>query len=481
MITCSTCYFVKRLPLLVALFLSANGFAQNLLGISTNKRGGTNRLYINPALAADSPDRFYVNVATGSLHLDNNYVRYQAPFSLLSYLTGSVPQQYKNADGSVRFTTEYTKENLDGRPKNGTLQGEVRGPSFLTRVGERSAVAVTTRFRAVGQLTDASQGLLSALRAGLDDGALYGIPSSNNQFSAGTNTFSELGLTYATTIWETDGRKLLLGVTGKAMLGYNAQFLLNRGLDFGIIVDPNNSNRALLEVNRLDATLSYTNFLQNRSLGLGTLVSPSAPGFGVGADVGFTYVSQYDQDSPALQLGLAVTDIGGLRYKGEQYTYADVREQPVVFNSADFAGKNGSLQTIQVIQDKFTTGRSPDKNSFRVGLPTSINLSLDYQLPGGAGINVTMLQDVRSGQAMATHQPSLVAVTPRYNKQWLSLALPIAYLNRGIVVGASVQLGPVWLGTDNLLGLIGNTGNGIRPRGLDVYGGIAFGIGRDRQ
>ncbi len=462
--------------MLVALFVSTNGFAQNLLGIATSKYAGTNRIYINPALAADSPDRFYVNIATGNLHVNNNYVRYQAPFSLLSYLTGSVPQQYKNADGSVRFTTEYTEENLDGRTKDGTIQGEVRGPSFLTRVGERGAFAVTTRFRAVGQLTDASQGLLSALRAGLDDGALYGIPSSNNQFSAGTNTFSELGLTYATTIWETDGRKLLLGVTGKAMLGYNAQFLVNRGLDFGIVADANNPNRALLEVKRLDATLSYTTFLRNRSLGLSTLASPSAPGFGVGADIGFTYVSQYDEDSPALQVGLAVTDIGGLRYKGQQYTYADVRDQPVVFSSRDFDGKKGSLQTIQVVQDKFTTGRSPDKTSFRAGLPTSINLSLDYQLPSGAGINVTVLQNARTGQATATHQPSLVAITPRYHKQWLSLALPIAYLNRGVAVGASVQLGPVWLGTDNFLGLIGNTGNGIRPRGLDVYGGIGFGF-----
>lgn len=462
----------------MSVLLPFAGLAQNLLGISTSKHGGTNRLYINPALAADVSSRFYVNVATANLHLNNNYVRYQAPFSLLSYLTNKVPQQYKRADGSVMFTTEYTEEDLDGKPKNGTLQGEVRGPSFLTHLGERGAFAVTTRFRAVGQLTGASQSLLSALRAGLDDGALFGIPNSRNQFGAGTNTFSELGLTYATTVWEVEGRRLLLGVTGKAMLGYNAQFLLNRGLDFRIVDDPTSQSRALLEVNRFDATLSYTNFLQNRLLGIGTLFSPSAPGFGVGADLGLTYISQYDAESPALQLGLALTDIGGIRYKGQQYTYADVRQQPVVFSSSDFDGKKGSLQNIQVIQDKFTTGRSPDQTAFRVGLPTSLNLTLDYELPTGAGINVTVLQDIRPAQALATHQPSLVAITPRYDKRWLSVAVPIAYLNRNIVAGASVRLGPAWLGTDNFLGLIGNASNGIHPRGLDLYGGIAFGIGR---
>ena len=158
--------------------LSTTGFAQNLLGISTSRYGGTNRLYINPALAADSPSKFYLNVFTGNGHVDNNYVRYQAPFSMLRLLTGNVPAQYKNPNGSIRFENNYTRETLDGRPKNGTAWGEVRGPSFLARTGERSALAVTTRLRAVAQVFGASESLLSALRASLNDGALYGIPGT---------------------------------------------------------------------------------------------------------------------------------------------------------------------------------------------------------------------------------------------------------------------------------------------------------------
>ncbi|MCK8494388.1 MULTISPECIES: DUF5723 family protein [Spirosoma] len=462
----------------VFLLAATASFSQNLLGISTSRYGGTNRLYINPALAADSPSKFYLNGVTGVAHVNNNYVRYQAPFSMLRLISGTVPAQYKNSDGSLRFDASYTKEILDGAPKNGTILGEIRGPAFLIKTSERAAFAVTTRFRAVGQVIGAPEELLSAFRSSLVDNALYSIPNRDNKFSANTNTFAELGFTYAGTIWEGDGQKLQLGATAKLLLGYNAQHLINRGMDYQIIPDPNNPNSALLEVNRFDATLAYTSFLQGRSLNPRTLFSNAAPGKGFGLDLGLTYRSQYDADSPALQLGLALTDIGGLSYTGQEYKYSDIGQNPVLFRSSDFNNLNGVEDIARVIQTKFNTGRNPDRTSFRSGLPTSLNLTADYQLPDGFGINVTYLQDVRSQQALATHQPSLVAVTPRYDARWLSLSVPVSYLNRGLSVGASVRVGPGWLGTDNFLGLLGSSGNGIRPRGLDIYAGFAFGIGR---
>lgn len=472
---------MKHSLLLGALLLSpAASFAQNLLGISTSRYGGTNRLYINPAFAADSPQKFYLNAFTGNVHADNNYVRYQAPFSLFRLMSGTVPNAYKRPDGTVQFKPEYTEEMLNGTPKSGTVWGEVRGPAMLIRTGGRGALAVTTRFRAVGQMIGASESVLSSIRAGLGEGVLLGIPSTNNQFSATTNTYAELGLTYAGTLWEGDGRKLMVGATAKVLLGYNAQHLINRGLDYRIVADSTNPNSAILEVTRLNATLGYTTFLLNRTLGLRTLLSPSSPGRGVGLDLGFTYVSQYDRDSPALQLGLALTDIGGLTYRGEEYGYSDIDKNPVRFTSRDFNNLSGTVATARLIQQKLTTGRSPDQNSFGAGLPTSLNLTFDYQLPQGFGLNLTYLQDVRTVRATSIHQPTLLAVTPRYETRWLSLAVPVAYLNHGLTAGASVRIGPAWLGTDNLLGLTGNSTIGIHPRGLDIYGGIAFGIGRTR-
>ena len=470
---------MKYLLLLGTLLLTtAASSAQNLLGISTSRYGGTNRLYVNPAFAADSPHKIYLNGFTGNAHADNNYVRYQAPFSLLRLLSGTVPNTYRRPDGSIQFAVDYTKEMLNGKPKSGTLWGEVRGPAILMRTGERSAFAVTTRFRAVGQVTGASESVLSAIRAGLGEGILLGVPSADNQFSANTNTYAELGLTYAGTLWEGDGRKLMMGATAKVLLGYNAQHLINRGMDYRIVPDPTNPNSAVLEVTRLDATLGYTTFLQNRKISPRTLLSTSSPGRGAGLDVGFTYVSQYDSKSPALQLGLALTDIGGLTYRGDEYNYSNIGKKPVQFTSQDFNNLSGSVGVARLIQQKLTANRDPDRADFRAGLPTSLNLTVDYQLPQGFGLNMTYLQDVRPVRATAIHQPTLLALTPRYETRLMSLAAPVTYLNGALLVGLSARVGPFWLGTDNLPGLTGNSTIGIRPRGLDLYGGVAFGIGR---
>ena len=478
----STCHYMKYSLLLGAfLWTTSASLAQNLLGISTSNYGGTNRLYINPAFAADSPQDIYLNALTGNVHVNNNHVRYQAPFSLLRLLTGAVPSRYKRADGSIQFEPNYTKEMLNGKPKSGTVWGEVRGPSILKRLGERRAIAFTSRFRAVGQATGASEPVLSAIRSGLGENILLGIPSTNNQISINTNTYTELGLTYAGTLWDVGGRKLMLGATAKVLVGYNAQHFINRGLDYRIVADAANPNRAYLEVTRLDANLGYTTFLQNRRLGLRTLLSRSSPGRGVGLDVGFTYVNQYDSSSPAWQLGLALTDLGGLTYRGSEYNYADIAERPVEFTNSDFNNLNGTVATARLIQEKLTTNRGPDRTSFRAGLPTSLNLTFDYRLPQGFGLNVTYLQDVRSVRATAIHQPTLLAVTPRFETRLVSLAVPVAYLNRGLTAGMSVRVGPAWLGTDNILGLTGNSTIGIRPRGLDLYAGIAFGIGQTRR
>ncbi|WP_040006216.1 DUF5723 family protein [Fibrisoma limi] len=455
---------------------------QNLLGIATSPNGGTNRLYLNPAFAADSPYRLYLNVLSGNAHANNNYVRYQAPFSLVRLLSGSVPSQYKRPDGTLEFAVDYTDEILDGKPKNGTVWGEVRGPSVLMKVGNRGGLGITTRLRAAAQVVGASEALLSAVRVGLSDGALYGIPANDNQFGANTNTYSELGLTYAGTIWENDGERLFLGATAKVLLGYNAQHFINRGLNYQLVADQTAPNGVALEVNRLDATLAYTSIQRNRNLSPRTLFSPS-PGRGVGLDIGLNYVSQADPDSPTWRMGAAVTDIGSVRYNGTQYTYGDAEGelQGVRFRTDDFNNIQNRSQILETIQQRLNTGRSPDQNRFRAGLPTSLNLTADYQSPDGLGIAVTYLQDLRAEAAMGVHQPSLVAVTPRFDVYAVGIAVPVVYLNRGLTAGLSVRVGPAFLGTDNLLGLIGNERNGIRPRGLDVYGGLAFGFGRAEE
>ena len=459
-----------------ALLLSVASPAQNFMGLATSPNGGTNRAYLNPALAADSPHALYLNVGAANAHVDNNYLRYQAPYSLLDLLGGNVPAAYRKSAGDLQFDINYTGEILDGKPKNGTVWGEVRGPAIQFRLDDRSTLGLSTRLRSSAQVQGASQQLLSAVRASLSSGALFSVPSQSNQLTGNTNTYAELALTYARTLFDDgEGSKLLLGATVKYLGGYSSGHLINRGLTYELINDPTTTDGVALRVNQIDADLAFTTYLNDKKLNLRTLLNPNTPGKGAGLDIGLAYVLQRDPDGPALRLGAALNDIGGIRYTGEAYT---LNEQNVRFTTADFNGVGAIRDIIPVLRDKFAVNPANSRPSFWSGLPTSLNLSAELQQSPGIGLAVVWLQDVQPARTAAMHQPTLVSVTPRYETGFLGLALPITYLNNGILVGTAFRLGPVWLGSDNVAGLIGRKGIPIHPTGVDVYASLAFGIGR---
>ncbi len=463
----------RNILLFILLVLPGINQAQNLLGLTTSPRSGTNRVYLNPALAADSPYRVYVNGLTANAHIDNNFVRYTAPYSMLRLLVGNVPDSYRRANGTLRFDVNYTEEINNDQVKNGTLWGEARGPAIQCKLGEAGSLVISTRLRAVAQFNGASRPFLSAIRASLSNAALFSIPNSDNSFSANANTYAEFGVTYARSLLETENGKLLAGVTAKYVVGYTAGYLLNQQLNYELNPDATTAGQAYFQVDKLVADLGYTNFLQNRSLSPRTLLNPNAPGRGVGFDVGLTYIGQPDPDGPSVRLGLALNDIGAIHYTGESYT---VDQQNVRFKQADFNGVTGTEQIANVLRERLGIEPANSTGGFTTGLPTALNLSADYQLPTGWGVNLVGLFNVRSAQSIGIHQPTLVGVIPRYENKIVTVALPILYLNQTVTAGVSLRAGPIWLGSDNLLGLFGNSSTGIKPKGADIYAGLGMGF-----
>lgn len=448
------------------------------MGLATSPNSGTNRAYLNPALTADSPHALYMNIGAANVHINNDYLRYNAPYSLVDLLGGTVPSEYRTATGDLRFSTDYTREILDGKLKSGTVWGEVRGPAIQFRLNRGSTLGVSTRLRSSAQVQGAPQQLLSAVRASLNSGALFSIPSENNQLAANTNTYAEFRLTYAGTLLDNEeGSKLLLGATVKYLGGYSSAHLLNRGLTYEVVSDPTLPQGAVLRVNQIDADLGFTTYLNNRRLNLRTLLNPFTPGNGVGLDVGLAYIHQPDADGPVLRLGAALNDLGSIRYRGEAYT---LMQEDVRFTTTDFNGVRAIRDIVPVLRDRFNVNPANSRPTFWSGLPTSLNVSAEYESATGSGLAVVWMQDMQPANARAMHQPTLVSVTPRYETGFLGLALPITYLNSSLLFGTALKLGPLWLGSDNLAGLIGRGGSLVRPRGVDIYASLSIGISRER-
>lgn len=449
--------------------------AQNFLGITTSPYGGTNRTYLNPALAADSPYSYYVNLGAVNVHVNNNFVQYQAPYSILALLLGKIPAAYRRPDGSIQFEPSYTRELADAHPKNITVWGEIRGPAIRLPLGEEGNLTLSSRLRAGAQIMGASRELLSTLRASLTDKALYSIPNRDNRFSVGGNVYSEYALTYSRNLLDNDEIRLLGGFTLKYLRGFTAGFLTNRGLDYALLSEPTPPNDPYLQISNLQANLGFTNYLQNRRLNARTFFATNIPGKGVGADFGLAVMNQPADGDPVWQLSMAITDIGAIRYQGEAY---DVNQQNVKFTPQDFNGVSiANLEEVaQVVREKLNLSSANSLGHFTMGLPTALNFSADYQSSSPFGVNFIWLQNLHSNQSAAVRQPSLVSIVPRFNTKLFSVSAPLTYLNRSVMLGLSARLGPVWIGSDNLLGLLGNGNNGIRPRGTDIYAGVSLGF-----
>lgn len=448
--------------------------AQNLLGLTTSPTGGIHRAYQNPAWLADSPHRFYLSLGAVNIHANNNFVRYKAPFSLLRLVTGQVPGQYRQANGGVGFEDSYTEEIQDGKPKNGTVWGEFRGPALQVAVGKRTVIGLSSRLRVSGQVWGASEQLLSALRASLNSDVFYSIPTKNNAFSANTNTYAEVAANLGHTIFEEDGRSLMVGVTAKYLVGFTSGYFVNQGLSYEILPDPINPSRGYMNVKELVGEFGYTTYLQNQNLSLRSLLNRNPPGRGVGFDLGLAYRMQPDPYGSTLKAGLAVTDIGAILYTADAYK---INQKNLRFVSEDFNEVRNSEQVINVIRQKLKVAPANNIGSFLSGLPTSLNLNVDYQRPSGLGLQVAYWQDMRGTSSVAMHQPSVVAVVPRFDNRWMGASLPISYVNGAAQLGLSLRAGPFWAGSDNVLGLLGTSKNGISPRGVDVYLGLAMGFG----
>src|ERR1043165_158320 len=88
-------------------------------------------------------------------------------------------------------------------------------------------------------------------------------------------------------------------------------------------------------------------------------------------------------------------------------------------------------------------------------LPTRINMFLDYNIAYGFGLNLagTISPNMAKDRNMV-HHVSSVTFTPKYDHAWFGAYLPVTYdALSNLSVGATLRIGPLIVGTQDLLGL----------------------------
>lgn len=480
----------KFISLLSICFFPIVSQAQQWLGIANSNYAGTNALYVNPANVTDSRYKFYLNIAANDAFATNSYFGWDAPYSYLSLLTNTVSDAYRNSRGVIVYKDEYLRPNPNGSFESVYTLTDTRGPSALYTINANRSVALTTRVRAGMSASHVDSEFAKTIYYGIDNVQPSNLDYNLKNMMVNLNSYAEVGITYGQTLIDNEEEYIKVGITAKRLAGIYAAYALINEANYQIIPDFRDPTNNMIVVNSLKLQYGYTDedALKNASPSLGWLLGGDAAGGGWGIDLGFVYEYRPDikkytyrekgkrkldasKNKYKYKIGVALNDIGYLNYNNPFYANSwDLAIVNTTFNREDFRGSRGFDALFNQINNKFGAGPSNNDRQFMTILPATLQITADYQLKANIYVAGYWVQNLTSSTTRGLRTPSLISITPRYERKWVEVSLPLVLFDNysKFGFGLATRLGPIFIGTDNLGSLL-NIGN---PRGLDAYFGL---------
>ncbi|HEY1047430.1 MAG TPA: DUF5723 family protein [Bacteroidia bacterium] len=484
-----------RITLFLTIFSGLTTHAQTFLGLQHSNMSGIHQAGLNPANIANSRHKMYFNGLTAGFGFNNDYIGLNLPFPYYKLITGNIPSQYKNANGGVAFDDNWLTENLNGKPKNMNLFFQTRGPGAMFQLSKGFSVGIQYKNTISFQINDVTENLARLARYGIDSSKGTVSYSGPNQFQIGStygdnaftinlNAYGEIGATVAKTIINDDNFVLKVGVTPKLLLGYATGYIKNRGL---LIKAPGKDTIVFKET---DVEYGYTNpesFKNPGVINFGFL-NNTLSGKGFGYDVGVSFQINPDAtrevtnkaNNYLFRAGISLLDAGRLSYnknmKNTRITNTSGEKYFIIndkFADAWAQGEDRGIKyTDSVMRTLFTVDTSAKK--IVTTMPTTLNLQFDYNIFKAIYIGANLSQDMRGKKNIGIRKPSYLVVIPRLETKLFELALPMGMMNdyRNPRIGLYLRVGPVFIGSDNLVGQLRNSS----IYGSDIYFGISTGI-----
>lgn len=469
--------FLLRKMIVPAFLLgSLFSFSQDYTGYRTGNYTGVNGVFFNPANIADSRYRWDVNLVSVSVLGGNN----QASFKL------------KNLSESLN--ADSLENQLYGRnagATSGIMSVNLIGPSFMFNAGKKTAIAITTRSRVMANVQDVDGTLLQQVVDGYtsDAGLPYTITSAKNM-RVNMNAWTEFGASVGQVIIDKQKHFLKGGITLKYLAGVGNAYLQIKNLTTTINEDKVSEEAYLSNTTgRIGTGFGGARF---DDFEVDDLTSFDSKGFGV--DIGFVYEFRpdhathrrgdnyewrRDQNKYKLRVGVALLDIGSLKYKRDN-TRSGAYDLGVTGAERFYLSELSDIELDDYKQffdsrpQYFTPVAGSTENDYKVGLPTTLQLDVDYHLLRGFYISAAGQFSLVSSDSKpynSQYQNSFT-ITPRYETSIFGCYIPVNYneltkLNAGL----SLRFGPVFVGSGSVLtALVGES------KQADVHIGIRFGV-----
>lgn len=387
--------------------------AQDWLGTTIDNYTPVNSMLINPSAIVDQKPWLDVHIAGVGGHAANNF----------GYVENSRVFQFGQY--------ENLKTNLDRN--NGWLafNSQVLGPSASLSLGKQ-AIGFHTRVR----------GVVSANRVPIKyaQQILEEVPGDSTVFSINNTrikslAWGEVGFTYGRILYQFDKDLITAGVTVNRLFGIQSATLF---VDEGEMLIDDGQN-ILLSGN-----------------GKYAFADPAFTiGGGWSTSIGFTYkrmakdVSNYVPHGKNFQcttlpykwkVSASLVDIGGVRVKRNGfYNRFDENENP-----EDYLGVVTGGSAIN--------GLPRDGDRYTAWLPMGVNAQFDYHYGKGLFFNALITQRLSFPSSYGPDRSNVLAVTARYEKNWLMVAVPLSLENyRSPQLGLAVRFWLLTIGTEHIV------------------------------
>ncbi|MDR3681563.1 MAG: DUF5723 family protein [Flavipsychrobacter sp.] len=448
--------------------IAAQAEAQMYFSEATSLWSGTNSLYLNPANGADNHLKISVDIFSINAGVNTNIGTLRSSNILANYNNTLTTDQIFN----------YGSQN----PFNMLAPyGEVRGPGIMYAINDKNTLAITTRVRAFNQFSNFDQSVYRIITdPTFSSSSDYGFTSKNYNWTA--QVWSEIGLSYSAVIFSNEHHEIKGGLTARYLGGIGYAGIKGKNLDAHYY-----SKADSLQINNTD--LEYGSNVINSQVDLSNGIAGSDimnrffgganGGAGVGGDLGLVYEwnpasenNYYEMDgamhkdpnksSYKLKLSIAVTDIGGITYKGSNFTANFTGNGYLSGNDLITQFKNYNDFRDYALSHHLSVDTGSHKST-TVHLPTALMTGVDYHIYHKFYISVNYLANLADKNDFGNHYYDQITFTPRYDTRILGISAPVTYssLDNHVKLGFGVRVSGFFVGSDDMLALFNNNQYGF--------------------
>lgn len=445
---------MKKSSLFVLSLIATSAIAQqSFSGLRNGAYSGTHQVLSNPSNIVGSPRKWDVNLFSIDGTFNSNIFQFESA----------------NLKKGIKNFTDLNQLN-----NNVTAGGvlDILTPSASFQIGKKNAVAITTRSRVFANLDNVDAKFIETI---VEDEVknISNLPYSR-QFENQNillNGFTEAGLTWATTLFSTPNHKINAGITAKYVMGW-ANLSGNIDRLSATIEGDENANKIFItnakgRVEYIASGIDFQDFKFEKVSD--ELKNNSAYGLGFDFGLSYEYRNNADDEKYRLKAGIAVTDIGHLKYKHQQ-------NRSAIYDISAVAGQKFLLSDIEkslkdpangVFEQPFT-----DEN-YQISLPTAIQSNIDVRFSDNWYVEISALKGIskKNENNKNPYYSDEIILTPRYENKFFGFFVPLKYNEVSkFNAGAALRLGPVFVGSSSILS------NFTKGKQLDVFFGIRFGV-----